>query len=88
MSNEITNGITKYAILWWIDKIFYLQELASLCQVQAKLKTCRKSKESFLSSYFIADDSHIKIVWLYQGSGKEKDGNPGKIIGSNLVMFC
>ena len=34
-------------------------------QVQQKLKVCRSLKLNFASSYFIADDSHIKIVWLH-----------------------
>ena len=25
---------------------------------------------------------------FYQGFGREKDENPGKLIGSNLVIFC
>ena len=29
-----------------------------------KIKACRSSKLNFSSSYFIADDSHVKIVWL------------------------
>ena len=30
-----------------------------------KLKACRSSKLNFSSSCFIADDSHVKIVWLH-----------------------
>ena len=45
--------------------IFYRQELGSLFQMQEKLKVCRNSKLNFSSSCFIADDSHIKIVWLH-----------------------
>ena len=36
-----------------------------LFQVQKKLKACRSSKLNFLSSCFIADDGHVKIVWLH-----------------------
>ena len=28
------------------------------------------------------------LTFLYQGFGREKDGNRGKFIGSNLVIFC
>ena len=28
------------------------------------------------------------IFYLDQGFGREKDGNRGKFIGSNLVIFC
>ena len=45
--------------------IFYRQELASLFQVQEKLKACRSSKLNFSSSCFIADDSHVKFLWLH-----------------------
>ena len=30
-----------------------------------KLKGCRNSKLNFSSSCFIANDSHVKIVWLH-----------------------
>ena len=45
--------------------IFYRQELGSLFQMQEKLKVCRNSKLNFSSSCFIADDSHVKTVWLH-----------------------
>ena len=45
--------------------IFYRQKLASLFQVQEKLKACRNAKWNFLSSCFIAEDSHVKIVGLH-----------------------
>ena len=45
--------------------VFYRQELASLFQVQQKLEECRSSKLNFSRSYFIANDSHVKIVWLH-----------------------
>ena len=65
ISNEKTNELTIYGILCWNVTIFYRQELVSLFQVQEKLKACRSSKLNFSSSCFIADDSHIKIVWLH-----------------------
>ena len=45
--------------------IFYREKLASLFQVQEKLKACRSSKLNFSSSSFIADGSRVKIVWLH-----------------------
>ena len=45
--------------------IIYRQEVASLFQVQEKLKACRRTKLNFSSSCFIADDSHVKIAWLH-----------------------
>ena len=39
-------------------------KLASLFQVQKKLKACKNSKWNFSSSSFNADDRHVKIVWL------------------------
>ena len=42
--------------------LFYRQELASLFQVQEKLKTWINSKRNVSSSCFITDDSHLKIV--------------------------
>ena len=45
--------------------IIFRQELASSFQVQEKLKACRSSKLNFSSSCFIADDSHVKVVWLH-----------------------
>ena len=65
ISNETTNELTTYAILCRKVTIFYRQELASLFQVQEKLKTCRISKVNISSSCFIKDDSHVKIVWLH-----------------------
>ena len=35
-----------------------------LFQVLEKLKECRSSKLKFSSSYFVADDCHVKSVWL------------------------
>ena len=43
----------------------YRQEIASLFQVQEKLKACRISKLNFSSSCSTADDSYVKIVWLH-----------------------
>ena len=62
ISNEKTNELTIYGILCRNVTIFYRQELASLFQMQETLKACRTSKLNFSSSYFIADDSHVKIV--------------------------
>ena len=45
--------------------IFCRQELASLFQVQQKLKACRSLKLKFSSSSFLADGSHVKSVWLH-----------------------
>ena len=36
-----------------------------LFQVQEKSKACKSSKLNFSSSCFIADDSHVKTVWLH-----------------------
>ena len=58
------NELTIYGILCWNITTFYRQELVSLFQVQEKLKACRFSKLNFLSSCFITDYSHVKIVWL------------------------
>ena len=44
ISNEKTNELTIYEILCQDVTIFYRQELASLFQVQEKLKACRSSK--------------------------------------------
>ena len=65
ISNEKTNELTIYGIICCNVTIYYRQELASLFQVQEKLKACRGSKLNFSSSCFIADDSHLKIVWLH-----------------------
>ena len=66
ISNEKTNELTMYGILCRNVTIFQRQELASLFQVQKKLKaSCRSSKLKFLRSCFIADDSHVKVPWLY-----------------------
>ena len=34
-------------------------------QVQEKLKACRSSKSNSSSGCFIADDSHVKSIWLH-----------------------
>ena len=65
ISNEKTKELTIYGILCWNVTIFYRQELASLFQLQEKLKVCRSSKLNFSCSCFISDDSHVKIVWLH-----------------------
>ena len=64
ISNEKANELAIYGKLCRNVKIFYRQELASLFQVQEKVKACRRLKLNFLSSCFIADGSHTKIVWL------------------------
>ena len=61
------NELTIYGKLCRNVTIFCWQELASLFQVQEKLKVCRSSKSNFSSSRFITDDSHVKIVWLGAG---------------------
>ena len=65
ISNEKKNELTIYGILCWNVTILYRQELVSLFQEQEKLKACRNSKLNFSGSCSIADDSHIKIVWLH-----------------------
>ena len=65
ISNEKTNALTIYGILCWNVTIFYRQELGSLFQVHEKLKACRKSKLNFSSSCFIADNNHVKTLWLH-----------------------
>ena len=47
ISNEKTNELTIYGILCRKVTILYRQELASLFQVQEKLKACRSSKLNF-----------------------------------------
>ena len=58
ISDEQTNELTIYRILCWNVTIFY-------GQVQEKLKAYRSSKLDFSSSFFIANNSHIKIIWLH-----------------------
>ena len=65
ISTEKTNELTIYGILSWNVTIFYRQKLVSLFQVGEKLKACRSSKLNFSSSCSIADDSHVKTVWLH-----------------------
>ena len=62
--NVKTNELTIYGKLCWNVTIFYRQELISLFQEQEKLKACRKSKLNFSSSCFIADDSHVNMIFL------------------------
>ena len=62
ISNEKTNELTIYGILCQIVTLFYRQELASLFQVQEKLKAFRSSKLNFPSSCFIANDSHVIVI--------------------------
>ena len=65
ISNEKTNTLTIYGILCQNVTIFYRQVLGSLFHVQKKLNTCGNSKLNSSTSYFIADDSHVKTVWLH-----------------------
>ena len=60
-----TNGLAVYAILCQSVTIFYRQDLASLFQVQEKLKACRNSERNSSSSCFIADGSHVKLIRLH-----------------------
>ena len=39
--------------------------LRTRIQVQEKLEACRNSESDFSSRCFIADDSHLKAVWLH-----------------------
>ena len=65
ISNEKTNQLTIYGILCQNVTIFYREELASLLQVQEKLKAYRSFKLNFSSSCFIVDVSHVNIIWLH-----------------------
>ena len=65
ISNEKTNELIICAILFQNATIFYRQELASLFQMQEKLKTCRNLKLIFLSRYLIARDIHLEIVSVF-----------------------
>ena len=60
-----SNELTRYRKLCRNVTIFYRQELASLFQLQEKLKACRSSKLNFSRSSFIADGSHVKTVWIH-----------------------
>ena len=62
ISDEKTNELTIYEKLCGNVTIFYRQQLASLSQMQEKLKPCRSSKLNRSSCCFIAGDSHVKIV--------------------------
>ena len=73
ISNEKTNELTIHAILCRNVTIFYRQKLASLFQMQENFKACENSKRNFSSSCFIADDSHVKIVWLHVVVSSEHD---------------
>ena len=63
--NEKTNELTIYRILSRYVTIFYRQELASLFQVQEKLKACRNSKLSFLNSCFMATYRNFQRTWNF-----------------------
>ena len=64
ISNVKINELTIETILCRNVTIFYRKKLASLFQVQEKLKTCRNLKWNFSSSCFIGDDSQVKIAWM------------------------
>ena len=68
-----TNKLTIYGVLCRKVATFYRQELPSLFQVQEKLKACGSSKLNFSSSCFIADSSHVKILWLHPVVFSEHD---------------
>ena len=68
--NEKKTTLTIYGILCRKITIFNRQELISS---EEKLKALRSSKLNFSSSYFIADDSQIKIVWLHVVVFREHD---------------
>ena len=61
ISNGKTNELTIYGIYGNVT-IFYRRKLSSFFQVQEKLKASTNSKWNFLSSCFIVDNGHIKIV--------------------------
>ena len=65
--------LTIYGVLCLNVTIFYRQGLPSLFQVQKKLKVCRSSKLNFSSNCFLADYSHIKLVWLHLAAFSEHD---------------
>ena len=79
-----TNELTIYGILCQNFRIFNRQELAFLFQVQEKLKACKNSKLDFLSSCFIADDRHVKFVWLREVVLSEHDNLH---FGENMHLF-
>ena len=65
ISNEIANGLAIYAKLCRSGTIFFRQEIASLFQVQGKLRACRNSEWSFSSSCFNKGNSHLKLISSY-----------------------
>ena len=73
ISNEKTNELNIYGKSCQNVTTFSRQKLVSLIQVQEKLKACRSSKLNFSSNCFIADDSHVKIVWLHAVVFSEHD---------------
>ena len=83
ISSEKTNELTIYGKLCQNATIFYRQELASLFQVQEKLKACRTSKLNFSSSCFIVDDSRVKIVWLHAVVSSEHD-----VLHYEIMSIC
>ena len=65
ITNEKTNELTIYGILCRNVTLFYRQEPAFLFQVWEKLNAWRSINLDFSSSCFIANDSHVKNVWLH-----------------------
>ena len=64
ISDEKTNELRIYGILCRNATIFYRQELASFFISSAgKIKSVQEL--NFSSSCFIANYSHVKIVWLH-----------------------
>ena len=37
---------------------------------------------------YLFPEFFLPLTWYFQGFGREKDGNRGKYINSNLVVFC
>lgn len=62
ISNEKLNQLVIYLKSCRNVTMFDQKELASLYQLQEKLRACRNSKQLFYSSHFIANDIHIKIT--------------------------
>ena len=60
-SDETGNELTIYATLCRNVTMFYRQKLASLFQVQEKLKACRNSRSNFLSMLFYVMYSLFKV---------------------------
>ena len=66
ISNERRNELTIYSILCRNVEILYRPGLASLFQVQEKLKTCRNSKWNFSNSYLQMTVSPKMIFCIFE----------------------